>query len=154
MREDRPAEEQHPLPPGPAARTETTTLNATDQHREELARAQREKRCVPRSDTDEEETHTVDMTQPRNWAEEDEHQSTPPEDGLTPYGRLLQQEGRVMSLLPDFKGKEEEDIHVWLHKLKILSKETLLPERSICKIVALKLQRSATTWHQNLPYEI
>ena len=59
-----------------------------------------------------------------------------------------------MSLLPDFKGKEEEDIHVWLHKLKILSEETLLPERSICKIVALKLQRSAATWHQNLPYEV
>ena len=154
MWEDHPAEEQHPLLPGPAIRMDTTPLDTMDQHQEELARAWQEKCCAPWSDSEDEEMHTINMTQPRNWAEQDEQQPIPPEDGLTTYGWLLQREGRVLSLLPDFKGKEDEDIHVWLHKLKILCEETLLPERSICKVVALKLQRSAMTWHQNLPYEV
>ena len=59
------------------------------------------------------EIHTVNMTQARNWAEQDEEwQLIPPEDELTLYRQLLQQEGRAMSLLPDFKRKEDEDIHV------------------------------------------
>ena len=95
MREDRPAEEQHPLPPGPAIRTSdttpnTTTSNTARNHQEELARARREKRHAPRSDSEDDEIHTVDLHQERNWAEQDqEQQPTPPEDGLTPYGRLL-----------------------------------------------------------------
>ena len=145
MWEDCPAEEQHPLPPGPATRMDMTPLDTMDQHQEELARAWREKHHAPWSDSEDEEVHTIDMMQPRNWAEEDEQQPTLPEDGLTAYGWLLRREGRVLSLLLDFKGKEDEDIHIWLHKLKILCEETLLPEWSICKVIALKLQRSAAT---------